>query len=80
MREEDRGELERVRNDAFLLWYSGMLYEADGELNDAFVAYRNAAVAFEQNAGLLGLEAPPALAGDLARTADRLGFAAELVG
>lgn len=78
VREEDRGDLARVRNDAFLLWYSGMLYEADGELNDAFVAYRNAAVAFEQNAGLLGLEAPPALAGDLARAADRLGFAAEL--
>jgi uncharacterized protein len=78
VREEDRGDLARVRNDAFLLWFSGMLYEADGELNDAFVAYRNAAVAFEQNAGLLGLEAPPALAGDLARTADRLGFTAEL--
>lgn len=78
VREEDRGELERVRNDAFLLWFSGMLYEADGELNDAFVAYRNAAVAFAQNADLLGLEPPVALAGDLARTADRLGFAEEL--
>lgn len=78
VREEDRGELTRVRNDAFLLWFSGMLYESDGELNDAFVAYRNAAVAFEQNAGLLDLEAPTALAGDLARTADRLGFTAEL--
>ena len=78
VREQDRGELERVRNDAFLLWFSGMLYEADGELNDAFVAYRNAAVAFEQNSGLLGLEPPAALAGDLARTAEQLGFAAEL--
>ncbi|MBM4130622.1 hypothetical protein FJ250_06285 [bacterium] len=78
VREQDRGELERVRNDAFLLWFSGMLYEADGELNDAFVAYRNAAVAYEQNADLLGLEPPAALAGDLARTAERLGFAAEL--
>lgn len=79
VREEDRGGLERVRNDAFLLWFSGMLYEADGELNDAFVAYRNAAVAFEQNSALLGLEAPAELAGDLARTAGRLGFEAELL-
>lgn len=78
IREQDRGELARVRNDAFLLWFSGMLYEADGKLNDAFIAYRNAAVAFEQNAGLLGLEAPAELAGDLARTADRLGFRSEL--
>ena len=78
VREQDRAELSKVRNDAFLLWFSGMLYEADGELNDAFTAYRNAAVAFEQNAGLLGLESPPALAADLARTAGRLGFAEEL--
>ena len=78
VREEDRGELERLRNDAFLLWFSGMLYEADGELNDAFVAYRNAAVAYAQNADLLGLEPPAALARDLARTAERLGFGAEL--
>lgn len=78
VREEDRTELAMVRNDAFLLWFSGMLYEADGELNDAFTAYRNAAVAYEQNAALLGLEPPPALAADLARTADRLGFSEEL--
>jgi len=78
VREEDRAELAKVRNDAFLLWFSGMLYEADGELNDAFTAYRNASVAYEQNAGLLGLEAPPALATDLARVADRLGFGEEL--
>ncbi len=78
VRDQDRGDLQKVRNDAFLLWLSGMLYEADGETNDAFIAYRNAAVAFEQNASLLGLEAPPALAGDLARTADRLGFGPEL--
>lgn len=79
VREEDRAGLALVRNDAFLLWFSGMLYEADGELNDAFTAYRNAAVAYEQNAALLGLEPPPALAADLARTTDRLGFAEELV-
>jgi hypothetical protein len=78
VREQDRGELAKVRNDAFLLWFSGMLYEADGELNDAFTAYRNAAVAFEQNAGILGLEPPPALAADVARTADHLGFREEL--
>lgn len=79
VREQDRSDLERVRNDAFLLWFSGMLYEADGELNDAFIAYRNAAVAFEQNGRLLGLEAPADLAADLARTAGRLGFVAELL-
>lgn len=78
VREEDRGELERVRNNAFLLYYSGMLYDWDGEINDAFVAYRNAAVSYQQNHHLLGVEIPPSLALDLLRTGGRMGFQTEL--
>lgn len=78
VREEDRGDLERIRNNAFLLLFSGMLYDWDGELNDAFVAYRNAANAFQQSYDLLDTEVPPCLAGDLARVSGRLGFDAEL--
>ncbi len=78
LREQDRPQLDQVKNDAFLLYFSGLLYDWDGEINDAFVAYRNAAVAFEQNGSLLALDPPPSLARDLARTADRLGFQTEL--
>jgi hypothetical protein len=78
LRAEDRGELERVRNSAFLLYFSGLLYDWDGAVNDAFIAYRNAAVAFQQNHELLLVEIPPTLARDLERTGQRLGFQAEL--
>ncbi|MCP4570962.1 MAG: hypothetical protein GY838_01295 [bacterium] len=78
VREEDRGDLEIIRNNAFLLLVSGLLYDWDGALNDAFIAYRNSAHAFQQSHALLGTEIPPSLAADLERTGRRLGFAAEL--
>jgi hypothetical protein len=75
---EQRDAYEATKNDAFLLHVSGMLYDWDGETNDAFIAYRNAAFAYAQNAPRLGLEIPPALAADLERTGGQLGFASEL--
>ena len=78
IREEDRGDLERIRNNPFLLYTSGMIYDWDGEVNDAFTAYRNAAVAFQQSADLLRIEPPPSLAHDLVRVSRRLGFLTEL--
>lgn len=78
LREQDKSELETVRNNAFLLYFSGMLYDWDGELNDAFIAYRNAAVAFQQTTGLLQTEIPPTLGRDLTRVSRRLGFGDEL--
>ncbi|MEZ4386778.1 MAG: hypothetical protein R3D98_04250 [Candidatus Krumholzibacteriia bacterium] len=74
----DTSALARTRNDPFLLYFSGMLYDWDGELNDAFIAYRNAAVAYEDLAGLVGVTVPPWLGRDLERVAARLGFGAEL--
>jgi len=78
LREEDRSGFEQIRNNAFLRYYSGMLYDWDGEVNDAFIAYRNAAVAYQQNRDLLDLEIPPTLGEDLVRTGRRLGFRDEL--
>ncbi|MEN8007045.1 MAG: hypothetical protein ABFS42_08520 [Candidatus Krumholzibacteriota bacterium] len=78
LRDEDKGDFEKVRNNAFLLYYSGMLYDWDGELNDAFIAYRNAAVAYQQNHGLLEVDIPPSLGPDLTRVAGRIGFRGEL--
>jgi hypothetical protein len=78
VREEDGDVLKQIRNNAFLLYYSGLLYDWDGEINDAFTAYRNAAVAYQQNHQLLQVQIPPSLAADLERTGRRLGFLAEL--
>ncbi len=80
LREEDRAGLESIRSDAFMLYFAGMLYDWDGEWNDAFISYRNAAVAFQANRDVLDLEIPPSLAADLIRTGSRLGFEDELTG
>jgi len=74
----DTDLLERTGRDPFLLYFSGMLYDWDGELNDAFIAYRNAAMAYQDLAGVLGVEVPPWLGHDLERVAGRLGFQGEL--
>ena len=78
IRDEDADDLLRTGNNAFLHYFSGMLYDWDGEINDAYVSYRNAATAFQLNHGLLALDIPPSLAADLARLANRLGFQTEL--
>ncbi len=75
---EENSDLELIRNDAFLLYFSGMLYDWDGEINDAFIAYRNAAEAYAVNGGLLDLPTPLSLGADLARTARHLGFLDEI--
>lgn len=67
-----------LRNNAFLHYVSGLIYEWGGELNDAFIAYRNAAEAYGPAARRWQLQTPPWLGEDLARTARRLGFRDEL--
>ena len=79
VRDEDGDELRQISNNAFLHYYSGMLYDWDGEINDAFTAYRNAAVAYQQNHDLLQEEIPPSLGRDIDRVAMRLGFRQELI-
>ncbi len=78
VRKEDGDMMRRVRNNAFLLYSAGMFYDSDGDINDAFISYRNAAVAFQANHQILNLEIPPSLGQDLQRVAGRLGFLSEL--
>jgi uncharacterized protein len=76
--DRDKSSDDLLGNDAFLHYLSALLYEWDGEFNDAFIAYRNAADAWHAEAGRLQTQAPPWLGADLSRTAGRLGFADEL--
>ncbi len=78
VRQEDRQDLARIRTDPFLLYFSGMLHEQVGEVNDAFISYRNAAAAYQDLHELLDVDPPPWLGADLARVARRLAFSAEL--
>ncbi|MBU0743540.1 hypothetical protein KKG45_02465 [bacterium] len=65
-------------NNAFLHYLRGMLHEWGGETNEAFLAYRHAALAYAAATGDLASETPPWLGADLLRTGTRLGFRAEL--
>lgn len=64
-------------NDAFLQYFAGLLFEWTGELNDAFIAYRNAERAFEKYDREFKIAQPPWLSHDIARLAHQLGFTEE---
>ncbi|MFH1311760.1 MAG: hypothetical protein ABIJ00_00900 [Candidatus Eisenbacteria bacterium] len=62
------------RRDAFIEYLTGILYEWDGEINDALISYRNALGGYEVYGELFGLSDPDHLTCDLLRTAGALGF------
>lgn len=65
----------RYRRDAFIHNLMGMIYEASGNPNDAFIAYRNALEIYEEDySRLFGIEPPQQLREDLLRTAHQTGF------
>ncbi len=65
----------RYTSDAFALNLQGLLYEATGNLNDAFIAYRNAVDLYLQNQQVyFGVRIPKQLQQDLVNTAHLLGF------
>ncbi len=67
-----------LEDHAFIHYLRGMLHEWGGETNDAFLAYRRAALAYQATGSELNLTTPPWLGQDLTRTARWLGFQAEL--
>jgi hypothetical protein len=77
----DTGDDEaKYRNDPFLQYIAGLLYEMDGELNDAWINYREAERLYRV-AELYGVaEPPPSLLRDLVRSGERLGFHEEVAG
>ncbi len=68
------------RNDAFARYLSGVLYEAAGDLNNAFIAYRNALEAYEVMRGWSRIALPPSLRADVLSMAEALGLLTELDG
>lgn len=68
----------KYSNDAFAHNLMGMIYEASGDLNNAFIAYRNAFDAYSNDySELFNLSPPLQLKKDLLRTAFKLGFNTE---
>lgn len=68
----------RYSKDAFALNLQGMIYEAAGDINNAFIAYRNAAdVYIASNNNYYGVTIPEQLKQDVLRTAAAMGFTSE---
>jgi uncharacterized protein len=70
-------DADRYQNDGFARYVSGILYEATGDLNNAFIAYRNAYEAYGSMSGWSKMSTPPSLRSDLLRTAEALNFTTE---
>ena len=69
----------RYQRDAFAHLLMGVIYDASGDANNAFIAYRNAYEVYQNDyAKNFGLSAPEQLKKDLLRTAYTLGFREEL--
>ncbi|MEM6829067.1 MAG: hypothetical protein AAF551_01035, partial [Bacteroidota bacterium] len=69
----------KYRRDAFVHNLMGIVYDASGDYNNAFIAYRNSLEIYEQDyARLFELKVPNQLKSDLMRTAYRSGFLEEL--
>jgi hypothetical protein len=68
----------KYSNDAFAHNLMGMIYEASGDINNAFIAYRNAYNTYENDyKSLFGLSPPLQLKKDLIRVAYKTGFIQE---
>src|SRR5687767_13771563 len=69
----------KFSDDAFSLMMQGIIYENSGDVNNAFIAYRNAADLFLRNDGAwYGVKLPEQLKKDVLRTAWQNGFTEEL--
>jgi len=62
------------KQDAFIRYVMGVLYEAGGEINDAFISYRKAYEGYKEYANVYRTSCPTFLKADLVRTAGLLGF------
>jgi hypothetical protein len=68
----------KYTRDAFGHMVMGFLYEVSGDINNAFIAYRNAAEIYEKDySDLYGTKIPLQLKKDLIRTALQTGFKVE---
>ena len=69
----------RYQRDAFAQLLMGLIYDAAGDWNNAFIAYRNAYDTYQSDyIRNFGLSSPEQLKKDLLRTAYLCGFQTEL--
>ncbi len=61
-------------DDPFMQYFTGLIYEWGGQLNDAYISYRNAERAYQAAASSGGPAVPAQLKRDLMRVAQALAF------
>lgn len=77
--EKYKSTTKKYNKDPFALNLQGIIYETSGDINNAFIAYRNAADIYIANKGTYyGVELPLQLKKDLLRTANMMGFSGEM--
>ncbi len=62
------------KNDAFMQYATGLFYEAEGELNDAYISYKDAEKGYRAYREAFGIGVPRMLLIDLTRLAQKLGY------
>lgn len=68
------GQRNNYQDDAFGRYLAGLLYEDQGEINDAYISYVKALKAYDDYATFYKTPRPDALVEDALRTARQLGF------
>ncbi len=68
------GNRDKYAEDAFSLMLQGIIYEKSNDINNAFIAYRNAVNAYLADKGKYGTALPAQLQQDLLRLAEANGF------
>ncbi|MBI4396609.1 MAG: hypothetical protein HY548_05910 [Elusimicrobia bacterium] len=74
----DFGHKNIYTEDAFIRYLMGLIYEDQGEINDAYVSYWKALEAYDKYRRDYSVSAPKALVQDALRTAKALGFQEEV--
>ena len=78
LNEKFNSKISRYSKDPFVLNLQGLIYEMNGDWNNAFIAYRNAAdVYLNANSDYYGVEIPNQLKQDLLHAANMMGFSDE---
>lgn len=70
-------ETDGYREDAFARYLTGVLYEATGDINNAFIAYRKAYEIYDATRAWARTPMPPMLHADLLRTTEALHMTTE---
>ena len=74
---DQAGNKDGYRDDGFARYLSGVLYEATGDINNAFISYRNSYEAYRKARSWGKTQIPASLKSDLLRTSEALHFGEE---